>query len=61
MIDDEEAAAEEEKTEEDREVQKIMDQGRQVKRKLITGTCNMFVFMYDACMYVEKVEILINT
>ena len=42
VVDDEEAGAEEEQTEEDREVQKIMDQGRAVKRKIVTGT-SMYV------------------
>ena len=37
VVDDEEAGVEEERTEEDREVQKIVEQGREVKRKIVTG------------------------
>ena len=37
MVDDEVAGAEEEQTEEDKEVQRIVDQGKGVKRKLLTG------------------------
>ena len=49
VVDDEEAGAEEEQTEEDREVQKIVDQGRAVKRKIITGT---FIYVcMSVCMY----------
>ena len=49
VVDDEEAGAEEERTEEDREVQKIVEQGREVKRKIITG--KVMYSMY-VCMYV---------
>ena len=37
MVDDEVAGAEEEQTEEDKEVQRIVDHGKGVKRKLLTG------------------------
>ena len=37
VVDDKVAGAEEEQTEEDKEVQRIVDQGKGVKRKLLTG------------------------
>ena len=37
VVDDEQAGAEEDQSEEDREVQKIMDNGRAVKCKILTG------------------------
>ena len=45
VVNDEKVGAEEEQMEEDREVQKIVDQRRAVKRKKLTGTC-----MYVLCM-----------
>ena len=37
VIDNDKVGAEEDQSEEDREVQKIVDQGRVMKRKMITG------------------------
>ena len=49
VVDDEEAGAEEERTEEDREVQRIVEQGRKVKRKIVTGK---FMYSMYVCLYV---------
>ena len=49
VIDDEKTGAEEDESEEDREVQKIMDHGRAVKRKILKGNT-----VYT--MYVKHVE-----
>ena len=37
VVDDEVAGAEEDQTEEDKEVQRIVSQGKGIKRKLVTG------------------------
>ena len=49
-VEENEKAGEEEKqSEEDREVQNIVDQGREVKRKILTGNICLCVCMY-VCM-----------
>ena len=50
VVDDEQAGAEEDQSEEDREVQKIMDNGRAVKHKILTGNIHnvakLYMFVY---------------
>ena len=46
VVDDEQAGAEEDQSEEDREVQKIMDDRRAVKHKILTGNIHNVVELY---------------
>ena len=50
VVDDEQAGAEEDQSEEDREVQKIMDNRRAVKHKILTGNIHnvakLYMFVY---------------
>ena len=46
VVDDEQAGAEEDQSEEDREVQKIMDNRRAVKHKILIGNIHNVVELY---------------
>ena len=66
VVEDEKAGWEEDETEEDREVQRIVDQGREVKRKILTGESKGSKghkeYLFEIlCIKVERVEMIYFT
>ena len=66
VVEDEKAGQEEEETEEDKEVQRIVDQGSEVKRKILTGEskgskgCGEYLFEMW-CIKVKRVKMIYFT
>ena len=50
VTDDEKAGAEEDQSEKDREVQKIMDHGRAVRHKILTGNIHSVCQTCQKCL-----------